>query len=136
MVVVEEQTRSVQVPTGVWIVEEDYDAPACIEGQTWWSCIEDLTTEYNGACADRNLGDHSRTVCEKYFQYIQEAKALNLPADAMVEALQPNTRYPARLVRSEMTERRTIVEVPEVSREARCYLGFLGECDEAGSDAS
>lgn len=127
---VAEETRTVEVPTGTFIVTQE-DAEACVVGQSYLGCIDDMTAEYNHACASRNLGHMSRKTCETYAGWIQQMKAANAGPGSTVVAHEDGTPFPGRLTITEMTRRQLLVEAPAKTHEAVCYLGFIGECRSA-----
>lgn len=127
---VEAQTSTVEIPTGTFIVTQE-DTEACVVGQSYLGCINDMTAEYNHACAGRNLGDVSRKTCETYFGWIQEMKAGNPQPDSIVVAHEDGSSFPGRLTVTEITRSQQVVDVPEQTHDAICYVGFLGECPPA-----
>lgn len=120
----EEVARTIQVPDGTWNVTHD-DKDICFVGQNYWDCIDDYTSEWNFACAERVHDTPSRQLCEQYYDLIQEMKT-NAAGDEYSEV--SGLVQSGRLSLRENTKSERVVDVPEQSHEAVCYLGFIGEC--------
>lgn len=120
----EEVARTVQVPDGTWHVTLD-DKDVCYVGQNYWDCIDEYTDQWNFACAQRTHDALSRELCEQYYDVIQEMKS-DAARDGISEV--SGLVQSGRLSIRENTKSERVVDVPEQSHEAVCYLGFIGEC--------
>ena len=122
----EEVARIVEVPDGTWHVSHD-NKDICYVGQNYWECIDEYTSEWDFACAGRAHDEPSRMLCDEYYDVIQEMKN-DAGSDeyGVVSGLVQSGRLSIR----ENTTIERIVDIPEQSHEAVCYLGFIGECPE------
>lgn len=127
-----EQTEIVQVPSGTWHVSLG-SKDVCVVKQPYADCISAWVNEWNGACADRTLDTSSIALCDSYYDTIQEMRT-NQAADPWLIVGEGSTE--SQLLRRENTESRTVTVVPEKTREAVCYLGFLGDCPSVESSDS
>ncbi|MDY0910092.1 hypothetical protein [Microbacterium sp. CFBP9034] len=119
-----EVSRTVQVSDGTWHVTHD-NKDVCYVGQNYWDCIDEYTDEWDFACAGRAHDESSRELCEQYYDLIQEMKNdASREEYSEVSGLVESGRLSIR----ENTKNERVVDVPERSHEAVCYLGFIGEC--------
>lgn len=121
----EETGHYVEVGDGTWTVTMD-DKDVCYVDQDWGECIDEHTSEWNFACAERAHDGASRKLCDDYYDMIQEMKVAGAgDGNFFVETLGTW----GRLSISENTAREWVVDEPEKTHDAVCYLGFLGECE-------
>ncbi len=117
--------RTENYQTGAFIVTDDGINPCWVD-QEWSDCINLLVNEYNGACAGVTLTATSSAYCDSYAAMIEHMKQED-EAGYYVCTL---GSYGHLQRTSELAERRVSNEDerPAVTREAVCYLGFLGNC--------
>lgn len=122
----EEVAHYIQVPDGTWHVTHE-DKDICFVGQSYWACIDEYTDEWNFACAGRVHDAISRTICDNYYDMIQKMKN-DAAANEFSEV--SGLVQSGLLSISENTKRERVIDQPELSHKAICYLGFIGECPE------
>ncbi|KRD53738.1 hypothetical protein ASE34_01125 [Microbacterium sp. Root280D1] len=127
-----EQTEIVQVPSGTWHVSLG-SKDVCVVNQLYADCIGAWVNEWNGACADRVLDATSSTLCDSYYDVTQDMKTKEAAEPGLVVG---DGQTPSQLLRKENTRGQIVVVTPEKTREAVCYLGFLGECPEPNDTGS
>lgn len=126
--------RIIDVPDGTWHVTNE-PKDVCFVGQNYADCADAYTSEWNYACSHRAHDSSSRELCDNYYDVIQKMKTS--------EAKSPGGEVSdvtgsGKLSIRENTTTKKVVDVPEKSHEAVCYLGFIGECpseDEANEGA-
>lgn len=114
------------VPDGTWRVYQG-EQTLCWPGQNYLDCIDEYISSWNFACAERSHDRASRELCDNLQASIREMQSENPDVDWMVVESDEDTWR--KLEISENTVFRWVVEEPEKTREAVCYLGFLGECE-------
>ncbi|WP_159600878.1 hypothetical protein [Agromyces humi] len=126
-----ESSHIEQVPDGTWHVSMD-DKNPCYVGQAWIDCINEHVNDWNYSCAELSLDQFSKGLCDRHYDMTQKMKADGASNEwAIVETLGGW----GRLSRSENTDSVKVIDQPEVSHEAVCYLGFLGECEPQPEEA-
>jgi hypothetical protein len=121
-----ETFRDEEYLTGAYVVEDTGGSP-CWVGQGWNDCINLYIVVYNTACAGVELTNRADVLCSNYSAMIDDMEArdrwgstvsslgswgfLNKYAEKKTRTVSNNDSRPA------------------VTREAVCYLGFIGECE-------
>lgn len=125
----EETFSSVEVPTGLSIVEQG-TVPVCYEGQNWVECINSHVNNYNYACANRALTQDSFALCESYDQSIVDMKSQPLGYDAYVT--EPGSWRKLTIRDEYRTDEVSNNDYqPPITHDAVCILGIFGECPTA-----
>jgi hypothetical protein len=120
-----ETFRDEEYLTGAYEVSLENGSPCWVD-QDWTDCINLYVAQFNGACAGVELTSRASDLCDRYRARIDEKKAQDR-AGWEVRTLSTSSylnKYPE-------TGERTVSNNdsrPAVTREAVCYLGFIGEC--------
>lgn len=98
----------------------------CYTGQPYSDCVNAYVDQYNSACVGRELVGNSQLTCDRAYDTIQSMKvtAATSPDTTVADGSEGRGELLAR----EKTEIVEIVDSPEVTREATCYYGLIGEC--------
>jgi len=109
----------------------DYDvyadqADPCWVGQDWTDCTNVMIDQYNWACVGIALTDVGYSVCERYSDEIdwmieQDGPWIEVASLGGMGGLSRQAESATRRVSNNDYR-------PAVTREAVCYVGFLGEC--------
>ena len=126
VVVQPEKARTVEVPAGTWHVEMS-DKEVCYGGQLASVCAALLTAEWDSTCELLKPDVQSRPLCDAFYESMMDFKeaAAGQPF-AVVERSEEKGIGRLNATMNTKTERQIVER--ELTREAVCYLGFLGEC--------
>lgn len=111
--------------TGNFVIVDNGVSP-CFVGQDWGECRNSLVDEYNRECVGRSLTSASVTVCDDYGAEIDRMDEVGeywwtVESLGGYGYLQSTPEMDTRSVSNNDYR-------PAVTREAICYLGFIGEC--------
>jgi hypothetical protein len=112
--------------TGAYEIEDTGVSP-CWVGQEWNGCLNLFIDVYNGACVGAELTSRAYDYCSDYSAMIDNMEMRD-EWGSTVSALGGwgyLTKYPEESTRRVSNNDSR----PAVTREAVCYLGFIGECE-------
>ena len=127
--------RSEVYKTGEFAITDSHLSP-CTVGQSWTGCIDEMTDEYNNACASGSTGRWgnlarwaarargSNRTCDAYTAEIERMKQASWGYVTTVGSFGHLTRTPVTATRKVSNKDHRSA----VTHEAVCYLGFIGEC--------
>ncbi|AKV85405.1 hypothetical protein AKG07_02860 [Microbacterium sp. CGR1] len=123
-----ETFRSEEYETGRYDVTMD-DVNPCSVNQDWTDCTNLMVATYTAACVDVELTESATRLCAEYSVAIDEMKAQDgdgyfVATLGSYGSLHRTPEIDTRQVSNDDYE-------PAVTHEAVCYLGFIGECEEA-----